>query len=236
MKKEPSYYSILPAEIRYDNRLSSSEKLFYAEVTALTNKTGECWASRKYFAELYDVAESTVTSWTNSLCKHGYIDVDYEYDGKQIKKRSIKILNTCGLHVFEGGQNIDQGGQKTELGVVRKPEGGWSENRTDNTTSINTTSNNKEAEEIYKLYPRLVGKKKAIKKIEKAFDDMPPDKLKAKVKEYANAVRGKEKKYIPHPATWFNQGRYFDDPKEWRVEGQQSNGLDNNLIRKYGAS
>ncbi len=25
-----------------------------------------------------------------------------------------------------------------------------------------------------------------------------------------------DRKFVPHPATWFNQERYLDDPKEWQ--------------------
>ena len=41
---KPNYYAILTAEVRYDNRLSANEKLLFAEIPALSNKTGEFWA------------------------------------------------------------------------------------------------------------------------------------------------------------------------------------------------
>jgi len=33
---------------------------------------------------------------------------------------------------------------------------------------------------------------------------------------------GKEKKFIPHMATWLNQDRFMDDPSEWAVQGNRS--------------
>ena len=47
----------------------------------------------------------------------------------------------------------------------------------------------------------------------------PPDVLLAKVREYAAspAVKSTPIEFIPHPATWFNAGRYDDDPAEWQV-------------------
>ena len=52
-ERQPSYYAIIPATIRYDERLKYAERLFYGEVTALIGKEGYCFASNNYFAELY---------------------------------------------------------------------------------------------------------------------------------------------------------------------------------------
>ena len=74
------------------------------------------------------------------------------------------------------------------------------------------------AEEIYKLYPRKVGKPIALKKIEKAIKEVGFDELKKRVLAYAGATSRwdeEDRRFIPYPATWFNQGRYDDDPREW---------------------
>lgn len=71
---------------------------------------------------------------------------------------------------------------------------------------------------IYSAYPRKVGKQGAIKAIQKAVRGAGMDKLLKAVKAYAKATESwpeEDRKYIPHPATWFNRGSYEDDPKEW---------------------
>jgi hypothetical protein len=71
---------------------------------------------------------------------------------------------------------------------------------------------------IYDLYPRKVGREKAVQAILRAFLKVDPETLKAKVEEYAAAVTKwprDRRQFIPHPTTWFNQGRWDDDPAEW---------------------
>lgn len=35
--EQPGFFAILPANVRYDNRLKAQEKILYAEITALSN-------------------------------------------------------------------------------------------------------------------------------------------------------------------------------------------------------
>ena len=48
----PSYYGIIPANVRYDKDLQPNAKLLYSELTALTTKRGYCFSSNLYFAKL----------------------------------------------------------------------------------------------------------------------------------------------------------------------------------------
>jgi hypothetical protein len=82
------------------------------------------------------------------------------------------------------------------------------ENDNRNRNDINL---NKNIEAIYSEYPRKVGKLAASKKIAEALKKVNFDDLLEKVKKYSESVKGKETKYIPHPSTWFGQGRYLDD-------------------------
>ena len=92
VEERPNYFAILPAEVRYDEKLSASEKLFYAEIASLTHKDGRCWASRRYFAELYGVSEKTISCWTTKLAERGYIEVRViRNEQKAILRRNIKL-------------------------------------------------------------------------------------------------------------------------------------------------
>ena len=130
MEEKPNYYAIIPANVRYDERLRASEKLLYGEITALTFKTGECWASNNYFSQLYDTSPQAISKWILDLKKCGYVDVEYIYKGKEIEKRIIKVST-----------NIDTYQQNDDRGINICLEG-YQQNFKENNTSINNTSIN----------------------------------------------------------------------------------------------
>ena len=87
-----NYYAIIPATIRYSKELKPAEKLLYGEITALTNIKGYCYASNRYFANLYNVTLHTVSQWISHLEKLQYIKLEMIRDNnKVIKERRIYI-------------------------------------------------------------------------------------------------------------------------------------------------
>lgn len=96
------------------------------------------------------------------------------------------------------------------------------------------------AEEIYQVYPRHVGKREAIKAIERALFrlsrelrgvgcETPTKWLKDQTAKFAQSPAGNRGIYTPHPATWFNQSRYLDDPAEWEVMTEK----EEETVRRY---
>lgn len=122
-KEEPNYYAIIPANVRYDNRLIQGAKLLYGEITALSNQKGYCWASNNYFMKLYEVSRFTIQAWLKSLEDCGYINrqVVYKEGSKEIQARYIGITSYPS---------------QEKLATPSK------ENLPVNTTSFNTTVNN----------------------------------------------------------------------------------------------
>ena len=76
------------------------------------------------------------------------------------------------------------------------------------------------ADEIYRAYPKKVGKPAAIKSILKALSGFPPDVVLSKTKEYAASRAGQDDQYTPHPSTWFNEHRFNDEPSTWKIAGK----------------
>ena len=89
MEIEPNYYAIIPANVRYDKNLTPNAKLLYAEITALCQKEGFCWATNKYFQELYGVSQPTVSEWVKQLIDAHYITIELD---KKNNRRCIRLL------------------------------------------------------------------------------------------------------------------------------------------------
>ncbi|MBI1704659.1 helix-turn-helix domain-containing protein [Lactobacillus crispatus] len=128
---QPSYYSIMPAYVRYDKDLKPNEKLLYSEITALSNKFGYCTASNNYFAPLYDVSKETVSRWISHLKKKGYIQVE-------IIRAADKTVQQRRIYVSVEGEVLT----KRSIGYCQKDQDPIDENVKDNITRDNTTSNN----------------------------------------------------------------------------------------------
>ncbi len=84
MEEKPSYFAIIPANVRYDSELKPNEKLLYGEISSLCNKDGTCWASNRYFSELYEVDIATISRWVNNLINKKYLNVIYGKDNQRI--------------------------------------------------------------------------------------------------------------------------------------------------------
>ena len=97
MEIQPSYYAVIPADIRYDKRLKSSAKLLYAEITSLCNKTGICWADNNYFAELYNVSTETISRLISQLRDFDYLYVEIDQKNGNTRKIGIdkKVKTYC---------------------------------------------------------------------------------------------------------------------------------------------
>lgn len=111
MEEKPNYYAILPANVRYDNNLRANEKILYAEITALSSKYGECWASNNYFARLYGVTPQAISLWVNRLKERGYITIEYIRKDKLIQRRIIKLVGVS-INVDRVSTNVVGGYQQ----------------------------------------------------------------------------------------------------------------------------
>lgn len=137
MAEAPSYYAIIPADVRYDQNIPGKAILLYGEITALCNQKGYCWASNDYFAKLYGVNSKSIQRWIKNLEDQGYIsrEVFYKKGTKEIERRNIRLNTTPHL--------------KNKVTPHLK-------NKADNTTSINKNHSEAEPKEDSIHYKKII--------------------------------------------------------------------------------
>ena len=88
----PSYYAVIPADVRYDDQIPPNAKLLYGEISALIGKDGFCYASNAYFMKLFGFSDPTISRLISQLEKAGYIQREIEKDDSgQVKRRKIYL-------------------------------------------------------------------------------------------------------------------------------------------------
>lgn len=132
----PGYWAVIPASIRYDDRIPSSAKVLYAEISALCDQRGYCWAGNDYFAELYRMTERTIRTLLNALAEFGYIRI--ERDAGE-HNATVERRIYAGLNPLAGAPASLEENFQTESAVRKKLSGSLEE--TFQTHNINKQEN-----------------------------------------------------------------------------------------------
>ena len=189
----------IPREVWLDDRLSAIDKVILTEVDSLDNGERGCYASNKHIATFCQCSERTVSAAIARLIKLDYLYVQH-FDGRQreLRSRLAKIARQTSKKSKAETQNLRQ-------------------SNTSNKPTINTDINNNilsEFETLWKIYPRKIGKPKALKAYQKArkngvsFED-----VKQGIENYNAEIKAKKTgvEYIKHGATWFNNECWNDE-------------------------
>lgn len=214
MKEKPNYWAILHAEVRYDKRLTADEKLLFAEITSLTNATGECWATNEYFGNLYNCHFRTIRRRIDNLEKYGYIEREYTYKGntKYIEKRVIKLTNSSRTILS----------QQWDSSV--KTSGTVLSNRGDNSSPHNKKNSNNNIKENIFITP--LGDLENVLLTEKELEKLQtnyPNHYQDYIDRLSRYVASSGKKYKSHYATilnWIDRDKKKGELKE-HVESRQ---------------
>ena len=59
---EPNFFAVIPISILEKKTISANAKLLYAEIIALSKKSGKCFAKNEYLAERLGIEKDTVRS------------------------------------------------------------------------------------------------------------------------------------------------------------------------------
>lgn len=226
MSDQPGYYSIITANVRYDNRLTDSEKLLFAEITSLSNKYGYCTASNGYFAELYDVVKETVSRRISNLSKYGYLNIEIIKEGNEVKQRKMYPLTQSSIPI--------------DAKINTPIDANVKENNTSiNITRLNNTSSNSNSatdvtlahfEEWWTLYDKKLDRKKAFSLFKSALKKHGFETIMNGTREYLKTITNKQ--YQKYPKTFLSQESYLND---FTIEKQES-GMDQLERMKYDES
>lgn len=127
--ENPTYWAVIPANVRY-SKLKANAKLLFGEISALSNREGYCWASNKYFADLYGVSKNTISLWINQLKEFGFVNVEVIRDqNKQVIKRKICIIINDDRSQDQEKEGIIKNGEvnkinnnKTNNNIIQRKE------------------------------------------------------------------------------------------------------------------
>lgn len=141
-----------------------------------------------------------------------------------------RVQNHRTSQASNAGCNAECNGDVTpDVTVMKRP---CTESEYETETETRSKPVKPDLEGIYAEYPRKVGKSGALKAISRAFDrlvsgqdgqKLEPEAanafLRMTTQRFARSPAGRAGEFTPHPATWFNNSRYLDDPSEWQRGG-----------------
>lgn len=235
----PSYFAVIPADVRYDENLPANAKLLYGEIAALTGATGFCYASNAYFASVYKMSERTISSLIGKLQEQKYLEVVLEKDpqtgqivGRQIflkvsssDERPVEeIFYTPRKYFREGVEKIFQKNNSSNINNTPQspPEGGDPPKGRKNKSRDYKSAADvlpERFEKFWTFYRTHVppecnagNRQKAIR----AWDKLSPND--ALVTKMASALAKQVKSQswstgvgVPHASTWLNNHGWEDD-------------------------
>lgn len=218
-KDSPNYWAIIPAHVRYSD-ITPNAKLLYAEITALSNVKGYCFASSNYFAELYKTTTRSIQNWLKELEDKKFIqrEVFYKDNSKQIESRHIYINQD------PYGKNLQYLPNEFSVPIENNFSTPCEKNDItptekifiDNNTSINKTRSNNiymsdsDFEEFWNTYPKKLDKKEAKLKFKKIKSELK-EKILSSLEAHKKTEQWKDPKYIPYPKTWLGNERWENE-------------------------
>ena len=189
------------------------------------SETGDCFPSINRLAVLCEMSRRSVETHITALEDQGLLKRISQYRDTGGKTANSYLLELTGtLENLDDAQNLRMGSEKTAHGDTQNL-------RMNNLVRNNLGNNNtyktiSEFDKWWDKYPRKVEKYKAATTLfSKIMNEVEFDTLIEATEKFAEAVKDKEKKFIPHPTTWLN-GRRWNDPIEAPQENDMKKALE----------
>lgn len=197
----------IPKAIWLDKSLTWTEKCLLGEIASFDDESesGGCFATNKFLADEFGASENSLKVMLSRLKSKGFL-VDVGTHQKRVLR--LTAINRTGKQPLTV--------RLTAINQNAPPL--IYESTRENTGSVQIVEKQsfKEEEEIYQIYPRKVGKPDALKAIKKALEKEGFESLREKTRKYSDIwLNAESLQFCPHPATWFRQERFSDDPSGW---------------------
>ena len=109
MDKEEFIDVFILKSVLRDNRLTFLERLLLIHIISLCKKNGYCWATNRYFCDIYNVTQVTISKSISNLATFGYIKTEYDNKGTNNSKRIIKLSEVLKLKIKSIKDNFNTG-------------------------------------------------------------------------------------------------------------------------------
>lgn len=233
--RDRKYFTMIP-NMLWTMGLSVYDLWLYATLKKICGEDGECYYSSRQLSNISGVSVGMISRCKESLVRTGLIAIEDRPSPDGPARDEITICDvwkrnqlscsqddqpdaSCSPHdqpCSQGDQPCSQGDQS----IIRKNKNHRRRTKEEEQRLSNACEN------IYLAYPRKVGKQDAIRAIEKTVaglveskrfesEDGAAEWLHGRVAKFAQSPAGQAGEYTPHPATWFNKGRFDDDDAEW---------------------
>jgi len=202
--------------------LNDFEKLLFSEIYTMANSFGSVFPSNAFLASRYGKSKKTISVTLKSLQEKEYINLKYEYEGKEVKRRYILPY----LHKCKEGIYTDVKDNISTNKSINKSTNNISD-KSDKESDLETRFNN-----IWKIYPNKKGKPKALLAYKRAVKSGTTDEeIKTGLENYLEEIRVNytQQNYIKHGSTWFNGKGWEDDYDLIPIKNQTYN---NNKVVK----
>lgn len=155
------------------------------------------------FEELFPFwSKKQISRILKNLIDNGYL-LDGNYNKQNYDRTKWYTITEKGYSILPNGEMEYP---KKENGSAQKGSPIPNIN-TDNKPNNKYTSN--DVEDVWNMYPKKMGKAKAISKIPKLLETYGKDQIIEAIKRYCNEIKGVDKQFILHGSTFFN-GRFED--------------------------
>lgn len=109
MDKEEFINVFILKSVLRDNRLTFLERLLLIHIISLCKKNNYCWATNRYFSDIYNVTTVTISKSISNLATFGYIRTEYDNTSTNNSKRIIKLSEVLNLKLKNIKDNFNAG-------------------------------------------------------------------------------------------------------------------------------